>query len=84
VPQEFGRQILLAPVRVDDLAVLVHCHSVDREVAALEIFFQCDRGVGMHHKPAVARPRFALSARQREFLFGVGVQKYRKVSADLL
>ena len=74
--QHFGLQIALSMVGVDDglrRVVAVLRHGIDGQVAPCQVLFQRHIRRGMHHKAFIARGRFALSARQRVFLLGVGV-----------
>src|SRR5690606_5572314 len=52
------------------------------EVAAFQVLFEGDRGIGMDHEAAVAGRALALGAGQGVFLAGVGMQEHGEVAAD--
>ena len=83
VPQDFGVEVSLTTEGVSDDAFGVHRHGIDGEVAAFEIFLKRNGRVCVDCEAVVTRPRFALGARQRIFLFGVGVQENGEVPANL-
>src|SRR5690606_4514820 len=75
-------QVPLAVPGVDQRAVGVARHRVDREVATPQVVFERDIGRELHDEAAVAAARLALGASQRVFLARVGVQEDREVPAD--
>jgi hypothetical protein len=52
-------------------------------MALLEILLEAERGRRIELEGRVAAARLALGARERVFLFGLGMQKHREVLADL-
>ena len=79
--QQFGFQVALAAMWVDQLALFVLGDGVDGQVAPRQVLLEGDIGRRMHHKAFVARRGFALGAGQGMFFSGVRVQKHRKVFA---
>ena len=82
VAQQPSSDIALPSVRIDELAVSVHGHGVDGEVAPLQVLLERDVGCGVKDEAVVARRGAALGARQRVFLFRARVQEDRKVAPD--
>ena len=79
--QQPGLQIALPAIRVDDRAGLILRHRVDRQVAALQIFFQRHARIGVEDEAVIARSGLALGAGEGVLLLRGRVQKNRKVAA---
>ena len=82
VAQNAGVKIALALIRIDQRAVLVERHRVDRQIAPRQILLERHVGRGVRHESFVAGRRLALGARERVFLVCFGMQKHRKILAD--
>ena len=82
VPQYARLEVGNAAERIDDIAGVVFGQRVDREIAAREVFFQSNVGRRVKFKTVITARGLALGARQRVFLFGFRMQKYRKILAD--
>ena len=80
VAQHAGRKIALAAVRIDQRAVVVARHRVDREVAPGEVVLERDFGRREELEAAVAAPVLALGARERVFLVRVRMQEHREIA----
>ncbi len=72
----------LPAVGIDQRALLVARHRVDRQIAAGEILGERHVGRGEELEAAIAAPVLALRARQRVFLAGVAIEEDREVAAD--
>ena len=81
--QGFLLQVLLAVVGVDDVAVGVLRHGIDRQVATLQVCFQRDIRRTVHFETGIAMPVFTFGACQGVFFFGLRVQEHGKVAPDL-
>ena len=75
-------EIARAVERIDDAALLVLRHRVDRQVAALEVLLERHVGSGVELEAVIAARGLALGARERVFLFRLRVQEHREVPAD--
>ena len=72
-------EVALAAVGIDQRAVFVLRHRVDRQVAARQVFFERDVGRGVEGEAVVAGRRLALGARERVFLVRLRMQEDREV-----
>ncbi len=79
--QQPGRQVGLAPMRVDDAAVLAARHGIDRQVAPRQVLLQRDIGRREELEAAITASMLALGARERVFLVGFRMQEHREVAA---
>src|SRR5947207_562679 len=82
MPQDSRTQVRLAAVRVDQRAILIARHRIDREVASRKIVGKRHLGRCEELETAIATSVFALGARERVFLAGIGMQEYGEVAAD--
>ena len=83
VSQDLGFKVGPASIRVDDYAIAIFGHGIDRDVPTRQILFEGHRGVGVHRKAVIAVTALALGAGQRIFLLGLGMQKHREILAHL-
>ena len=81
VAQHAVLQVTLAAEGVDDAALCILGHRVDRQVAARQVLLQRHRRVGVEAEAVIARRRLALGARQRVFLLGLRMQEHGEVAA---
>ncbi len=70
-------------MRVDQRAVGRLGDGVDGQIAARKIFFERHFRPEFDGESAIAGRHLALEPRERVFLVSVGMQKHRKVAADL-
>nr|VVN23364.1 hypothetical protein PS652_04447 [Pseudomonas fluorescens] len=80
--QDAGFKILLAVIRIADVALVIFGHGIDGQVAADEVFFKGNLGAGVEGEAAIAASALALGARQGVFLAAFGVQEYREIRPD--
>jgi hypothetical protein len=80
--QHAALEVLRAPERVDQVALLVACDRVDGEVAPRQVLLQRHVRRGEHCEALVAAPGLALGAGERVFLVGLWMQEDREVLAD--
>jgi hypothetical protein len=78
MPQQPGVQVVAALKRIDQRAVRGLRHGINGQIAAAQIGFQTDRGVGMHRESVIAGSGLALGPRQGVFLVGVRVEEHGK------
>ena len=77
-------KIGLPAERIDELALLVARHGVDRQVAAREILGERDVGRREEFESAIAAPVLALRTGERVLLAGIAMEKDREVAAHRL
>ena len=82
VAQDFGVQIALTAMGIDDVPLRVLRHGIDCEIAPAQIVIQRDTRTGLHRKTPVARCRLALGSRQGILLMCEWVQEYREVAPN--
>ncbi len=82
--QDAGVEIALALIWIDQCAVIVERHRVDRQVAARQVLLERDVRRGVRDESLVTGRRFALGARQRVLLVRFRMQEHRKILADRL
>ena len=75
-------EVTLAAIGVYHLAVRIHGHGIDGQIAADQILLQGDVRAGVEGKPTIALAALALGASQRILLAGLRVQEDRKVLAN--
>ena len=75
-------EVARAAERIDQPAVAIFCHGIDRQVATAEIVFDRHLFGRVERKAVVTGGSFALGAGERVFLAGVRVQEYREIAAD--
>jgi len=76
------RNILAAAAGIDNMALRVGSHRIDREVAAREILFERHVRAGIDLETAVTGSGFFLGAGERVFFAGFRVQEDREAAAD--
>ena len=81
VAQHFRCNVFRAAVRIDQRAVCIKCHRVDRQITTQQIRFQRDIRRSLKRKPGIAATTLALGAREGIFLFSFRMQKHRKIFA---
>ena len=77
-------EIGLAAEGIDQRAVLVLRHRVDRQVAAQQVLLERDLGPGVEGEAAIAGRGLALGAREGVLLVRLGMEEHREVGADRL
>ncbi len=75
-------EIARAAERIDQAALVVLGHRVDRQIAAFEILLERHRRIGREHEAVIAAPALALGARERVFLARLRMQEHREIAAD--
>ncbi|MNY27466.1 hypothetical protein D3C86_1613740 [compost metagenome] len=83
VAQQPRLQIPEPAIGIVQLPALVFGDGVDGEIPAQQILFERHLGGGVTDEAGIALPLLALGARQGVLLLGAGVEKHRKVAADL-
>src|SRR5690606_9332650 len=84
VPQLALLEVPISAPRIDEPAAAVARHSVDREIAPLEVLLDGDRRRGVEREAGIPRRDLALGSRERVLLAGLRVQEYGEILADLL
>ena len=83
VTQDSVFQISHAVEWIDEIAIGISRHSVDRQVATTKICLQRYIRRCLKFEPVITRSRLSLGSRERVFFVGFRVQKNRKALANL-
>ena len=71
-------KILLTAMRVDELSGFIFGHRIDRQISALQVFFETYTRMEINFKTVIAMPLFLLGSRQGVLFAGLRVQKHGK------
>jgi predicted aminopeptidase len=81
VAQDTSLQIIGATKRIDEFAGRTLRDGIDRQIAPAQILRERHVGGEAHSEPAIARRDLGFQARERVFLFSLGMQEDRELAS---